>query len=97
MTDRFGVRRCGFDHAMRKIIIAGLALVSAAVGAATPAQAATTESSTSTDSGLIVGVTSTVMDFTAVAVCLAEVAVVPALSDWTGNHVHNCSNGNVLP
>ncbi|GAA2119366.1 hypothetical protein GCM10009759_67390 [Kitasatospora saccharophila] len=35
-------------------------------------------------------------NFTAAAVCLAEVAVVPVLGDWVGDHVNNCSNGNVI-
>ncbi|MEU7747128.1 hypothetical protein [Nonomuraea sp. NPDC049158] len=35
-------------------------------------------------------------NFTAAAVCLQEVAVVPALEVWVGDHVNNCSNGNVI-
>ncbi|RJQ76060.1 hypothetical protein D5S17_19480 [Pseudonocardiaceae bacterium YIM PH 21723] len=35
-------------------------------------------------------------NFTAADVCIQELAVVPALSDWTGNHKNNCSNGNVI-
>ncbi|MFI1810914.1 hypothetical protein ACH414_11350 [Streptomyces sp. NPDC020422] len=35
-------------------------------------------------------------NFTAADVCLQGLAVVPALSDWTGNHQNNCSNGNVV-
>ncbi|MEV0446702.1 hypothetical protein [Streptomyces sp. NPDC050600] len=35
-------------------------------------------------------------NFTAADVCVQELAVVPALSDWTGNHRNNCSNGNVI-
>ncbi|MFE5969924.1 hypothetical protein [Streptomyces sp. NPDC056463] len=35
-------------------------------------------------------------NFTAAAVCLQEVAVVPALGDWVGDHTNNCSNGNVI-
>ncbi len=35
-------------------------------------------------------------NFTAADVCIQELAVVPALSDWTGNHRNNCSNGNVI-
>jgi hypothetical protein len=35
-------------------------------------------------------------NFTAAAVCLAEVAVVPVLGDWVGDHANNCSNGNVI-
>ncbi|MEU9732684.1 hypothetical protein [Streptomyces sp. NPDC048002] len=35
-------------------------------------------------------------NFTAAAVCLAEVAVVPVLGDWVSDHANNCSNGNVV-
>lgn len=35
-------------------------------------------------------------NFTAAAVCLQEVAVVPVLGDWVGDHADNCSNGNVI-
>ncbi|TGB06467.1 hypothetical protein [Streptomyces sp. MZ04] len=35
-------------------------------------------------------------NFTAAAVCLQEVAVVPALGDWVGDHANNCSDGNVI-
>ena len=35
-------------------------------------------------------------NFTAAAVCLQEVAVVPVLGDWVGDHKNNCSNGNVI-
>ncbi|MFJ3901638.1 hypothetical protein [Streptomyces sp. NPDC090025] len=35
-------------------------------------------------------------NFTAAAVCMQEVAVVPVLGDWVGDHANNCSNGNVI-
>lgn len=35
-------------------------------------------------------------NFTAAAVCLQEVAVVPVLGDWVGDQANNCSNGNVI-
>lgn len=35
-------------------------------------------------------------NFTAAAVCLQEVAVVPVLGDYLGDHANNCSNGNVI-
>ncbi|MFG2818719.1 hypothetical protein ACGFX4_04745 [Kitasatospora sp. NPDC048365] len=35
-------------------------------------------------------------NFTAAAVCLVEVAVVPVLGDYVSDHVNNCSNGNVI-
>ncbi|MFG2371098.1 hypothetical protein ACGFY9_06435 [Streptomyces sp. NPDC048504] len=35
-------------------------------------------------------------NFTAAATCLQEVAVVPVLGHWVGDHANNCSNGNVI-
>ncbi|MFI8086653.1 hypothetical protein ACIF6L_38445 [Kitasatospora sp. NPDC086009] len=35
-------------------------------------------------------------NFTAAAVCMMEVAVVPVLGDWVGDRFNNCSNGNVI-
>lgn len=35
-------------------------------------------------------------NFSAAAVCFQELAVVPALSDWTGDNSNNCVNGNVI-
>lgn len=35
-------------------------------------------------------------NFTAAAVCQQELAVVPILGDWVGDHVNNCSNGNII-
>lgn len=35
-------------------------------------------------------------NFTAAAVCLQEVAVVPVLDDHVSDHVNNCSHGNVI-
>ncbi|MFF3595782.1 hypothetical protein [Kitasatospora indigofera] len=35
-------------------------------------------------------------NFSAAAVCLVEVAVVPVLGDYVSDHVNNCSNGNVI-
>ncbi|MEW2373770.1 hypothetical protein AB0940_31070 [Streptomyces sp. NPDC006656] len=35
-------------------------------------------------------------NFTAAAVCLQEVAVVPVLGEWVGDHANNCSTGNVI-
>ncbi|MEV8321237.1 hypothetical protein AB0Q95_44530 [Streptomyces sp. NPDC059900] len=35
-------------------------------------------------------------NFTAAAVCLQEVAVVPVLGDYVSDHLNNCSNGNVI-
>jgi hypothetical protein len=35
-------------------------------------------------------------NFTAAAVCLQEVAVVPVLGDYVSDHANNCSNGNVI-
>ncbi|MFJ6573758.1 hypothetical protein ACIQNU_40835 [Streptomyces sp. NPDC091292] len=74
---------------MKKIIgIAAVAL--AAAGMATPAFA-------DNDSNFGSGVNAANnWNFTAADVCIQELAVVPALSDWTGNHRNNCSNGNVI-
>ncbi|MFD3945663.1 hypothetical protein [Streptomyces sp. NPDC058579] len=74
---------------MKKIIsLAALALVSAAL--VTPAHA-------DNDSNFGSGVNAANnWNFTAADVCIQELAVVPALSDWTGNHANNCSNGNVI-
>ncbi|MEU8779316.1 hypothetical protein [Streptomyces sp. NPDC048606] len=74
---------------MKKIITAA-ALVLAGVGLAAPAHA-------DNDSNFGGGVNAANnWNFTAAAVCLQEVAVVPVLGDWTGDHVNNCSNGNVI-
>lgn len=35
-------------------------------------------------------------NFTAADVCIQELAVVPALGAWVGEHHNNCSNGNVI-
>lgn len=35
-------------------------------------------------------------NFTAEAVCLQELAVVPVGAPWTGNTTNHCANGNVL-
>lgn len=74
---------------MRKIIItAALPLLALAVAA--PAQA-------DNDSNFGGGVNAANnWNYTAAAVCLQEVAVVPVLGDWVGDHVNNCSNGNVI-
>ncbi|WP_432008080.1 hypothetical protein [Streptomyces parvus] len=74
---------------MRKIITCGL-LAAAALSTATPAFA-------DNDSNFGSGVNAANNgNFTAADVCIQELAVVPALSDWTGNHKNNCSNGNVI-
>ncbi|MFF8318941.1 hypothetical protein ACF06V_17445 [Streptomyces bobili] len=75
---------------MRKIIIGGL-LAATALTTSTPALAA------DNDSNFGSGVNAANnWNFTAAAVCLQEVAVVPVLGDWVGDHVNNCSNGNVI-
>ncbi|MFC8765744.1 hypothetical protein ACFUAG_34180 [Streptomyces sp. NPDC057193] len=74
---------------MRKIITCGL-LAAAALSAATPAFA-------DNDSNFGSGVNAANnWNFTAAAACLQELAVVPALSDLTGNHQNSCANGNVI-
>ncbi|MFD9860526.1 hypothetical protein [Streptomyces alboflavus] len=76
---------------MRKIILtATLALATAALTA--PAHAAADD-----DSNFGPGVNAANnWNFTAAAVCMQELAVVPALADWAGAHKNNCSNGNVI-
>ncbi|MEV6240484.1 hypothetical protein [Lentzea sp. NPDC051838] len=67
-----------------------LAAAGATLAAASPALA-------DSDSNFAPGVNAaTNWAFTAADVCIQELAVVPALSDWTGNHKNNCSNGNVI-
>ncbi|MGA4840997.1 hypothetical protein [Streptomyces sp. G45] len=74
---------------MKKMITAAV-LVLAGLGPAAPAHA-------DNDSNFGGGVNAANnWNFTAAAVCLQEVAVVPVLGDWTGDHVNNCSNGNVI-
>ena len=74
---------------MKKITgIAALVLVT--VGMATPAFA---DDGDNLSSGVNAA---TNWAFSAPDVCAQELAVVPALSDWTGSHSDNCSNGNVL-
>ncbi|MEU9236029.1 hypothetical protein [Streptomyces subrutilus] len=74
---------------MKKIIaIAAIALSAAAMSA--PAHA-------DNDSNFGGGVNAANnWNFTAAAVCLQEVAVVPVMGDWIGDHWNNCSNGNVI-
>ncbi|MGY4389822.1 hypothetical protein ACVWXB_003121 [Streptomyces sp. TE12347] len=74
---------------MKKIVSAA-ALTVAALALATPAHA-------DNDSNFGGGVNAANnWNFTAAAVCLQEVAVVPVLGDWVGDHANNCSNGNVI-
>ncbi|WP_326593577.1 hypothetical protein [Streptomyces sp. NBC_01294] len=74
---------------MQKIISAA-ALTVAALSLAAPAHA-------DNDSNFGGGVNAANnWNFTAAAVCLQEVAVVPVLGDWVGDHANNCSNGNVI-
>ncbi|MEU6883338.1 hypothetical protein [Streptomyces sp. NPDC046712] len=74
---------------MKKIItVAAMALCSVAMAA--PAHA-------DNDSNFGSGVNAANnWNFTAADVCIQELAVVPALSDWTGNHANNCPNSNVI-
>ncbi|MEU9666443.1 hypothetical protein AB0E25_12775 [Streptomyces bobili] len=75
---------------MRKTVIDGLPAVTA-LTTSTPALAAD-------DGGSFGGGVNAAdnSNFTAAAVCLQEVAVVPVLGDWVGDHVNTCSNGNVV-
>ncbi|UUU40187.1 hypothetical protein [Streptomyces sp. NBC_00162] len=73
-----------------KKIMAAAALTVAALSLAVPAHA-------DNDSNFGGGVNAANnWNFTAAAVCLQEVAVVPVLGDWVGDHANNCSNGNVI-
>lgn len=74
---------------MNKIItVAALALAGAAL--ATPAYA-------DNDSNFGDGVNAANnWNFTAAAVCMQEVAVVPVLGDYISDHVNDCFNGNVI-
>ncbi|WP_405972630.1 hypothetical protein OG496_26235 [Streptomyces sp. NBC_00988] len=74
---------------MKKILMAA-ACAAAALTLATPAHA-------DNDSNFGGGTNAANnWNFTAAAVCLQEVAVVPVLGDWVGDHANNCSNGNVI-
>ncbi|MFB7056820.1 hypothetical protein ACFY0N_11010 [Streptomyces vinaceus] len=74
---------------MKKIIASGL-MTAAVLAGATPAFA-------DNDSNFGGGVNAANnWNFTAAAVCLQEVAVVPVMGDWVGDHANNCSNGNVI-
>ncbi|QNP70480.1 hypothetical protein IAG44_14200 [Streptomyces roseirectus] len=74
---------------MKKIMLAALPLAALAL-TASPAHA-------DNDSNFGGGVNAADnWNFTAGAVCMQEVAVVPVLGDWVGDHVNNCSNGNVI-
>ncbi|MFB7242252.1 hypothetical protein CW362_16750 [Streptomyces populi] len=74
---------------MRKIIIAAT-LAMATTAMAAPAHA-------DNDSNFGGGVNAAnLWNFTAAAVCLQEVAVVPVLGNYVSDHVNNCSNGNVI-
>lgn len=74
---------------MNKIITCG-ALALVLLGAASPAFA-------DNDSNFGGGINAANnWNFTAAAVCLQEVAVVPVLGDYISDHANNCSNGNVI-
>lgn len=75
---------------MKKMIMCGV-LAAAVVAGSAPAAFA--DNDTNFGSGVNAANN---WNFTAAAVCLQEVAVVPVLGDWVGDHVNNCSNGNVI-
>ncbi|MGW7275967.1 hypothetical protein ACWGH5_36320 [Streptomyces sp. NPDC054864] len=77
---------------MKKIIaLTGLALGSIAL--ATPAHAHAADGDSNFGGGTNAANN---WNFTAAAVCKQEVAVVPVLGDWVGDHVNNCDSGNVI-
>ncbi|WP_425838636.1 hypothetical protein [Streptomyces fractus] len=74
---------------MKKIIsVAGLAL--ATIGIAAPAHA---DNGSNFGSGLGV---SDDWNVSSAANCLQEVAVVPVLGDYAGDHANHCSDGNLI-
>ncbi|MEU2180940.1 hypothetical protein [Streptomyces thermolilacinus] len=75
---------------MKKKIVTTLAVALSVASMATPATA-----DSDSNFGSRVNAANN-WNFTAAAVCLQELAVVPALSDWTGDHRNNCSLGNVV-
>ena len=88
-----------------KFAVATLAVVGTSLLGATPAMAAdlpevgASVGSTEVDTNSLFGPgvnAANNWNFTAADVCIQELAVVPALSAWTGNHHNNCSNGNVI-
>lgn len=79
---------------MRKMITRGV-LAAAAAAAAAAAGAAPAHADNDSNFGGGVNAANN-WNFTAAAVCLQEVAVVPVLGDHTGDHADNCSNGNVI-
>ncbi|MFG3150227.1 hypothetical protein [Streptomyces sp. NPDC048243] len=74
---------------MRKIITSA-ALAMVALTMAVPAHA---DDDTNFGGGIN---TAHNWNFTAAAVCLQEVTVVPVLGDYMTDHENNCSNGNVI-
>ncbi|WP_329303786.1 hypothetical protein OG410_40780 [Streptomyces sp. NBC_00659] len=79
---------------MRKMITRGV-LVAAAVAATAAAGASPTFADNDSNFGGGVNAANN-WNFTAAAVCLQEVAVVPVLGDYIADHTNNCSNGNVI-
>ncbi|OLT28328.1 hypothetical protein BJF83_15715 [Nocardiopsis sp. CNR-923] len=74
---------------MNKALVTAL-LALGALGLAAPAHA-------DTDSNFGEGVNAADgWGFVPAAVCLQEVAQVPALGDGVGGHANHCSNGNVV-
>lgn len=74
---------------MKKIIMLAT-LPLAIVGMAAPAHA-------DNDSNFGSGVNAANnWNFTESVACLQEVAAVPVIGDWVGDHTNNCSNGNMI-
>lgn len=84
----------GVGSGMRKMIMRG-ALTVAAVVVTSAAGAAPAFADDGSNFGSGVNAANN-WNFTAAAVCLQEVAVVPVLGDRVGDHADNCSNGNVI-
>lgn len=88
------VRQTVVGPDMRKMITRGV-LVAAAVAATAAAGASPTFADNDSNFGGGVNAANN-WNFTAAAVCLQEVAVVPVLGDYIADHTNNCSNGNVI-
>ncbi|MFG2601305.1 hypothetical protein [Streptomyces sp. NPDC048462] len=73
-----------------KKIIAATALVLTGIALAAPAHA---DNDTNFGSGVNAANN---WNFTAAAVCMQEVAVVPVMGDYVSDHADSCANGNVV-
>lgn len=82
------------DPVMNKMIKRGL-LTAAALSATVAAGGAPAFADNDSNFGSGVNAANN-WNFTAAAVCLQEVAVVPVLGDYVSDHATDCANGNVI-